>query len=1090
MHITKIIIIIGSVLLLMIPLIFSAVDHRNYVVNQSCVSSGNLERDCWVGMRANSLGQVIIDLNLVNISNVTNLIVNNNVTVEGNVSADYFFGNGTFLTGLLTRSNETGLQKNISTINFTIMDWIGNWSDVYSNILSINNTILGIIGGVTAGDVTRNISTLNQSLDTKMNVSGGVFNSDINISSYSIDFNDFSLGALEGNDNINGPVFGINMSGPSGSELPHFVVQSGGSSQASYIMRSLMIVNEIPSFFNTTNRTDCSFYMDEIGEDLMIDCNTTTTGADLLVSDDMQVVGDTWLKDTDNEWHFMTRELELQDELRVNTLLSRINSTMIYDNLTIEESHGKTLVVNINENNTILDTGIDSIRLTEGTNSSPNFIHVYYQNTGDPSLTQSLTPKSNVPDVAQLKFGANYSYGDIISSAGVEKFIRGVYHRFYDDGSIYISGFNINATSTYLNISSGVMKIMLQGTHITSNFSTEDLSIHIHADGTFHQHTSLNDFDTYDSGEVVSNNKYYSIVFGIVHTSDGTGRMYGVVQSKPPTEFTKAIDAETDITYVNLFPADPLIKKLFIPVARVIVQRVGADTVVKPFTNGLLYSDLRGTVTTSGGSAPTPGITSHSDLSNLDFDNSGHIGFASSDQLDGLNDSLNSSVSGNVLRIDKLESFSGDATRNISTLNKTAMLLVNDQDVFGVKRFHNSVYFLNDTYLTGAGVNFINESLVLTKLDGTPVIIMNASHPTINLLVDGNVNFTGNLEVIGTDNQLPLGCGNITGEDTELCNLADDLENPTNASIQIEITGVNNLINALVDLNRTGTTRNITELRTSLGFATMNITTLNLSFMNVVNNNLTNIYSNILSINQTILDNSINPDNGSIQIEVTQVSSLQNALVDLNRTGTTRNITELRTSLGFATMNITTLNLSFMNVVNNNLTNIYSNILSINQTILDNSVNPNNASIDHGSIGGLTGGNDHPQYFNPVNASITITAAQISDQHANTDITADLEEELHCDEHDGNYLSCDGEELDVSDSWVDIGGDIMTGNLQIDTTDDPSLIFDSDAEDRFTLCSDDADSYAFKISEGGTCGAGANDRIKVYASGNVEIIIG
>jgi len=437
-------------------------------------------------------------------------------------------------------------------------------------------------------------------------------------------FDGTTLKQLDKNAQIAGPVFGINQTGPSGTNLPHFVLQSGGATQASYIMRSFAIVNEIPSFFSTINRTHMGRYVAFINDSLMIDFNTTTTGADLYVSDDLQVRDEVWLKDTDGEYHFMTRELELLDELRVNNLISSINSTVVLNNLTIIEAHNKSLVVNINENNTILSKSVDSIILNEGTNTSPNFIHVYYNNAVDPTLTQSLTPQSNKPDVAQFMMGANYSYGDIISSTASNKFIRGVYHRFFDDGAIYISGFDINASTEIVNISFGVMKIMLQGTHIISNFSTSIKSIHIHADGTFHQHDNLDNFTDYDSGEGVSNNKYYSIVFGVVHTSDGIGRMYGVVQSKPPVEFTKSIDAETDTTYVNLFPSQSLIKKLFIPVVKVVVKLSGTDVTVQTLSNGLMYVDLRGTVTTSGGSAPTPGITSHPDLNNLLWSVAGH----------------------------------------------------------------------------------------------------------------------------------------------------------------------------------------------------------------------------------------------------------------------------------------------------------------------------------------------------------------------------------------------------------------------------------------------------------------------------------
>jgi len=49
------------------------------------------------------------------------------------------------------------ITKNISTINLTLVDWFGNWSDVYSNILSINNSV----DLKPDGTVTQNLTTLN-----------------------------------------------------------------------------------------------------------------------------------------------------------------------------------------------------------------------------------------------------------------------------------------------------------------------------------------------------------------------------------------------------------------------------------------------------------------------------------------------------------------------------------------------------------------------------------------------------------------------------------------------------------------------------------------------------------------------------------------------------------------------------------------------------------------------------------------------------------------------------------------------------------------------------------------------------------------
>lgn len=45
--------------------------------------------------------------------------------------------------------------------------------------------------------------------------------------------------------------------------------------------------------------------------------------------------------------------------------------------------------------------------------------------------------------------------------------------------------------------------------------------------------------------------------------------------------------------------------------------------------------------------------------------------------------------------------------------------------------------------------------------------------------------------------------------------------------------------------------------------------------------------------------------------------------------------------------------------------------------------------------------------------TVTINASDIIDLSANTDITADLEEEAHCSEHDGTRVTCDGEAINA-----------------------------------------------------------------------------
>jgi len=96
---------------------------------------------------------------------------------------------------------------------------------------------------------------------------------------------------LDKNMYIDGDVLGALMTNPPNAEVPHFWIQTGGSSQASGVARSFMIVNEDISILNSTNRTSCIAWAESFDKELLIDCNTTTTGADLLVGDDLQVFG-------------------------------------------------------------------------------------------------------------------------------------------------------------------------------------------------------------------------------------------------------------------------------------------------------------------------------------------------------------------------------------------------------------------------------------------------------------------------------------------------------------------------------------------------------------------------------------------------------------------------------------------------------------------------------------------------------------------------------------------------------------------------------------------------------------------------------
>jgi len=437
---------------------------------------------------------------------------------------------------------------------------------------------------------------------------------------------------LEKNVNIAGPAFGVYMTGPSGENLPHLIVQSGGGTQASVMLRSFMIANEIAGFHNTSEATDCGSYMNEIGETLKIDCNTTTTGADLLVSDDMQVVGDSWFKNSLGEWRFMTHTLTNIDELHNNLLLSRSDVSLSGTTFTITDSESEYINVVVNRSETIKNIITEDVTVTLGTNSSPIQNFITYQNPSNPTLTASLTPPVvDYANVARMMLGAE---GNIYASLGgrssVDEFIRNSYVRWFNQGVLYVSGFEPTVDSNNVSIGAGASTILLDThSHSDSVNLINNGSFIVLANGDYLQFNSIDDITEYADGGSIGNNKYYNLVCGLVHNDVNGHRMMCVVQNEPSSEYRSVISAEVDqYDSLNVFPSDSFLNNLYMPVARMVVQRSGGSAEFNVLSNGGMYFDVRGS-TSAAGAPASSGITNHNELNNLDYATSGHTGFMS-----------------------------------------------------------------------------------------------------------------------------------------------------------------------------------------------------------------------------------------------------------------------------------------------------------------------------------------------------------------------------------------------------------------------------------------------------------------------------
>lgn len=481
-----------------------------------------------------------------------------------------------------------------------------NSSDYWDNLNSPSD--------INAGDITDD--------NTYVTVSGDTMTGALNMSTNPIYLNGITLKPLDQkNPNIAGPAFGMYMTGPSGQNLPHLILSSGGPTQATTLLRSMMIVNEIAGFHNTTNATDCTAYMNEIGETLKIDCNTTTTGADLLVGDDLQVVGDLWNKDTDGDWHFLTRTLVELDNLYDDILFNRLDMDVTGTNLSFNTTLGDTIIVNLNTSETITTITSDSITLTAGTNLTPVRNIITYQTAGNPSLVSSTTtPTADHANVADVMLGtAGNIYGAIFDGTNNYEFIKKVYERFLDEGAIYKTGFSIGGSATQLNISSGTLKSQLQSVTTSLNLSIQtDGFFWIEANGNFMQSTTLDVFTNYSDGTPITALKFYNVVYGVVPISDSEARIMAVVQDYPSDkpEYGKLKDAEVDKeNKVLLFPSNSFLKNIFIPVARVIYKKGTASNQL--LSNGNYFFDVRGQTGISGGSPPAPSITDHGNLDGL-----------------------------------------------------------------------------------------------------------------------------------------------------------------------------------------------------------------------------------------------------------------------------------------------------------------------------------------------------------------------------------------------------------------------------------------------------------------------------------------
>ncbi len=604
-------------------------------------------------------------------------------------------GDGTSTTRMRIRRTKPEIDFFVNTDyqndwNITNLDclefnnkWVCDWDEVTieanSSAWSRSET------NVILTNIDDNVGIGTTTPSEKLTIEGNASVHNITVSGR-INQDDYYIAPCDTNNFINGSSLCIWANSTTSLDIPYVNFQPGGAEQASYIAGSFMLVDRNKTNLLNVNRTSCAIEANRSGVELKIDCNSTSpanplgSGPDFLLFGDGQITGELYLRNIDGQWRFFTRELTLRDELYEDILFNDANLTLVGNKFIITDKLNETLVINIDRTETILTTINDSITLTLGTNTSPAVNEISYQNKDNPTLTRDSTePTVEHADVAVIYIGdttnTTYLFDNTISHN--EQFIDQVYDTFEDSGAIYLDNLNPSVSTNQINITDGIVRIRLSKLTYTNNVSSDSF-FWINSTGNFIQCTDFTCLDKYSSGEEISNNKYYSVVWLVVPVKESEQWLLAIPQNKPGSEHTKAIDAEEDVLKVVFFSSITDFKRAEIPVIRTIHRKTGNNDLIAFPTNDELFQDLRGEIRAGGGSVAPPPIVDHNLLNKLNWSVAAHIIDTFIDMLGNdllntrnINASENITVQGNVgigttIPQAKLHIFQGNVMLNFS----------------------------------------------------------------------------------------------------------------------------------------------------------------------------------------------------------------------------------------------------------------------------------------------------------------------------------------------------------------------------------------------------------------------------------------
>ena len=270
-----------------------------------------------------------------------------------------------------------------------------------------------------------------------------------------------------------------------------------------------------------------------------------------------------------------------------------------------------------------------SVNLTGGTDAAPTVNYVYYGLiSGTPTLQVSQTPLSSTGtfiNVGTFVVGSVWQssytiYGYSRNRDEIASFPHRVIERLLADGNLYDSGFTPTITKTTLDIDGyGKFYNGIFPMYSTGSVSAATGFYYINSAGNYVYGSSFAALGQYADGTVMGNNDRANIVWGLISTMTTGGgvnpttfKLFALLQSNGIGTYNSFDSAAQDkYNLTNYLPPVSALKKIFIPVARTVITKGGANNFanLEVWGSGLYYQDLRGKVTAGGGTATQPDLS-------------------------------------------------------------------------------------------------------------------------------------------------------------------------------------------------------------------------------------------------------------------------------------------------------------------------------------------------------------------------------------------------------------------------------------------------------------------------------------------------